>query len=49
MIATDDKKIARLNIIRHILRAIGGPGAASDAPDEDVVFLASKAKGRLAP
>ena len=49
VIATDDKKAARLNIIRHILRSIGGPGAASDAPDEDVVFLASKAKGRLAP
>ena len=49
VIATDDKKTARLNIIRHILRLIGGPGAASDAPDEDVVFLASNAKGRLAP
>lgn len=49
VIATDDKKTARLNIIRHILRSIGGPGAASDAPDEDVVFLASNAKGRLAP
>lgn len=49
VVATDDKKSARLNIIRHILRSIGGPGAASDAPDEDVVFLASNAKGRLAP
>ena len=49
VIATDDKKTARLNIIRHILRAIGGPGAAAEAPDPDVVFPASKAKGRLAP
>ncbi|MDP3370646.1 MAG: polyphosphate kinase 2 [Brevundimonas sp.] len=48
VVATDDKKTARLNIIRHILRSIGGPGAAAEAPDEDVVFLASKSKGRLA-
>ena len=27
VIATDDKKTARLNIIRHVLRAIGGPSA----------------------
>jgi polyphosphate kinase 2 len=49
VIATDDKKTARLNIIRHILRSIGGPGAAADAPDDEVVFLAAHAKGRLAP
>lgn len=49
VIATDDKKAARLNIIRHILRSVGGPGAAAEAPDEAVVFPASKAKGRLAP
>lgn len=49
VIATDDKKTARLNIIRHVLRSIGGPGAASDAPDADVVFPASKSRGRLAP
>lgn len=48
VIATDDKKAARLNIIRHILRSIGGPGAASEAPDDDVVFLAANSKGRLA-
>ena len=48
VIATDDKKMARLNIIRHILRTIGGPGAAAYAPDAEVVFPASKAKGRLA-
>ncbi len=49
VVATDDKKIARLNIIRHILRSVGGPGAAAEAPDPDVVFPASKSKGRLAP
>ena len=48
VIATDDKKVARLNIIRHILRTVGGPGAAADAPEPGVVFPASKAKGRLA-
>ena len=46
--ATDHKKTARLNIIRHILRTIGGPGAAADKPDPDVVFPAAKAEGRLA-
>ena len=49
VIATDDKKAARLNIIRHILRTVGGPGKAADAPDAEVAFPASKAKGRLAP
>jgi polyphosphate kinase len=49
VVATDHKKAARLNIIRHILRAMGGPGAAALAPDRDVVFPAAKAKGRLAP
>lgn len=49
VVVTDNKKTARLNIIRHILRSIGGPGAAADAPDKDVVFLASNAEARLAP
>ena len=49
VVATDDKKSARLNIIRHILRSIGGPGAAAEAPDNDVVFRAPEANGRLAP
>jgi polyphosphate kinase 2 len=48
VVATDNKKSARLNIIRHILRSIGGPGAKAEAPDPDVVFPASKSKGRLA-
>jgi polyphosphate kinase 2 len=49
VVSTDHKKTARLNIIRHILRSIGGPGAKAEAPDADVVFPASKAAGRLAP
>jgi polyphosphate kinase len=47
VVATDDKKTARLNIIRHILRTIGGPGAGADKPDRDVVFPAAKAGDRL--
>ncbi len=49
VVATDDKKTARLNIIRHILRTLGGPGAAAERPDADVVFPADGADGRLAP
>ena len=49
VVATDNKKTARLNIIRHVLRTIGGPGAAADKPDPAVVFPAAKAEGRLAP
>ena len=48
VVSTDHKKTARLNIIHHILRAIGGPGARADAPDPGVVFPAAKAAGRLA-
>jgi polyphosphate kinase 2 len=47
VVATDDKKTARLNIIRHILRTVGGPGAKVEAPDEDVVFSPAKAADRL--
>ena len=49
VVATDDKKTARLNILRHILRTLDRPGAKPKAPDKDVVFAASKAAGRLAP
>jgi polyphosphate kinase len=49
VVATDDKKTARLNIIRHVLRAMGGPGAEAAAPDDSVVFPATRAAGRLAP
>ena len=49
VVATDHKKTARLNIIRHLLRTLGGPGAKVDRPDPDVVFPASRARGRVAP
>jgi polyphosphate kinase 2 len=47
IIATDDKKTARLNIIRHILHRLGRPGAKIGHVDKDVVFDASRSKGRL--
>ena len=49
IIATDDKKTARLDIIRHILRTANRPGLKVDKPDKDVVFTADKSEGRLAP
>lgn len=48
VVATDDKKTARLNIIRHILNTLNRPGHAADKPDKDVLFPAAKSKGRLA-
>ncbi|MFA4893009.1 polyphosphate kinase 2 [Brevundimonas sp.] len=48
VVATDDKKTARLNVIRHILHMIGGPGSQC-RPDADVAFHPSRAKGRFAP
>lgn len=48
VVSTDHKKTARLNIIRHILRRIGGPGAKADAPDAAIVFPATKAGEGLA-
>jgi len=48
VIATDDKKTARLNIIRHILRTLGRPEAKVAKPDKDVVFSADKNMDRLA-
>ena len=48
VVATDDKKTARLNVIRHILGVLGRPGAEVEKPDKDVVFGADKADGRLA-
>lgn len=49
VVATDRKKTARLNIIRHILRRLDRPGADVPRPDPDVVFAGDKAKGRLSP
>jgi len=48
VIATDDKQTARLNIIRHLLRTLGRPGAAVEAPDKAVVVPGDRANGRLA-
>jgi len=49
VIATDHKKTARLNVIRHVLQRLGAPGCKGEHPDRDVVFAADKADGRLAP
>lgn len=46
-VATDDKKTARLNVIRHVLRSIGGPGEAADAPDAKIVFPVADNLDRL--
>ncbi len=47
VVATDDKKTARLNILRHILRRMGRPGAKVGRPDPSVVFSAAHATGKL--
>jgi polyphosphate kinase 2 len=49
VIATDDKKTARLNIIRHILTRLNRPDGKFDRPDKDIAFPADDAKGRLDP
>ena len=48
IIATDDKKTARINIIRHILHRLDWAGLKADKPDKDIVFPADKARDRLA-
>ena len=48
VIATDDKKLARLNIIRHVLHAWGKPGAKEHRHDKGVVIPAEHCKGKLA-
>jgi polyphosphate kinase 2 len=48
VVATDDKRSARLNIIRHILATLDRPGGAFDCVDRDVVVQAPLAAGRLA-
>ena len=48
IVATDKKKKARLNIIRHILHRLNRPGLQAAQPDPDIVFSADQAKGRLA-
>ncbi|MGZ9099136.1 MAG: polyphosphate kinase 2 [Brevundimonas sp.] len=49
VVATDHKKTARLNVIRHVLQRLGAPGCGPEKPDRDVVFAADNADGRLAP
>ncbi len=48
IVATDKKKKARLNIIRHILHRLNRPGLKAALPDPDIVFSADQAVGRLA-
>lgn len=48
VVATDTKKTARLNIMRHILHRLDAPGVDAPKPDADIVFSADKAEGRLA-
>ena len=48
VIATDDKKTARLNLIRHILKTLDHASGDIEKPDSNVVFSAEKAKGKLA-
>jgi len=48
VIATDDKKTARLNVIRHVLRRANRPYGYAPLPDPDVVFGADEALDRLA-
>ncbi len=47
VVATDDKKTARVNIIRHVLHRLDRPGMAAHRPDRDVIFSADQAKDRL--
>ena len=49
VVATDHKKTARLNVIRHVLTRLGAPGVDPEKPDKDVVVPADQADGRLAP
>ena len=48
VIATDDKKTARINLLRYVLRTLDHTDAKIEKPDPDVVLTAAKAKGRLA-
>lgn len=49
VVATDKKKKARLNILRHVLRRLDAPGIETALPDPDVVFSGDDATGRTAP
>ncbi len=47
VIATDHKKAARLNLLRHVLHHASRPDCKADPPDPDIVFPADAAAGRL--
>lgn len=47
VIATDHKKAARLNLLRHVLHHASRPDCKADRPDPDIVFPADTAAGRL--
>ena len=49
VVATNKKKKARLNILRHVLRRLNAPGIETALPDPDIVFSADAAAGRTAP
>ena len=48
IIATDDKKTARLNLIRHVLSVLDHVTQEVKKPDPDVVLTADRAKGKRA-
>jgi polyphosphate kinase 2 len=48
IVATDDKKTARLNVIRHILSVLDHVQGEIEKPDPEVVFGADKAEKLLA-
>ena len=49
VIATDHKKTARLNLLRHVLHHANRPDCQAARPDPAVVFPADAAEGRLFP
>lgn len=48
IVATDKKKTARINILRHVLHRLNWPGLEAREPDPEVVFAPTQADGRLA-
>ncbi|WP_427788879.1 polyphosphate kinase 2 [Brevundimonas diminuta] len=48
IVATDKKKTARINILRHVLHRLNWPGLEAREPDPEVVFAPAQADGRLA-
>ncbi|MEN5146217.1 polyphosphate kinase 2 [Brevundimonas diminuta] len=48
VVATDKKKVARVNILRHVLHRLDWPGLEARQPDPEVVFPGDQAEGRLA-